>query len=146
LRDLRRIGGVLRRWAGAKPHPRAAAETPENLRVIAPRMYPGFRTGWQRWLNARLLTRAVGAAIRGPASSCGAPRRVAVTTLPITADLVGRIAGIDRWVYYCVDDFSVWPGLDGDVMQTMERELVAKADAVVCVSEVLRERVRSMGG
>ena len=35
---------------------------------------------------------------------------------------VGRLP-VDRWVYYCVDDFSVWPGLDADVMRTMEQEL-----------------------
>lgn len=103
-------------------------------------MYPGFRADWQRRLNAALMTRAVEAALQRDAGS-----RVAVTTLPITADLVGRLPGVRRWVYYCVDDFSVWPGLDGNVMDAMERQLVATVDAVVAVSETLVERMRSMG-
>lgn len=141
--DVKRVAGKVGGWIGrAKPQAEALA----NLRVMSPGMYPGFRSGWQRRLNVRLLTRAVNRAVRSPAYTCGAPRRVAVTTLPIIADLVGPgKIDVDRWVYYCVDDFSVWPGLDSAVMQAMERELVAKVDAVVCVSEVLRERVRGLG-
>ncbi len=52
---------------------------------------------------------------------------------------------VDRWIYYCVDDFSVWPGLDGSVMDAMERQLVARADEVLVVSETLRRRIQSMG-
>ncbi len=70
-------------------------------------------------------------------------RRVVLTTLPVTADLVGRI-NADRWVYYCVDDFSVWPGLDGDVMQTMERRLVERADELIAVSRSLQDRLGRM--
>ncbi len=113
-------------------------------RVINPFMYPGFRTRWQRRFNAGRLSRAVNRVAKTPVA--GRPRApwVAVTTLPIMADLVGLI-DVDRWVYYCVDDFSVWPGVDHAVMDAMERELVGKVDAVVCVSETLRDRLRAMG-
>ncbi|MEM6550943.1 MAG: hypothetical protein AAF750_02215, partial [Planctomycetota bacterium] len=103
-------------------------------------MYPGFRRGWQRRLNAWAMRRAVESAV----SSGPDVERVGLTTLPITADLVGLVSGMDRWVYYCVDDFSVWPGVDHAVMERMEPELVRKVDAVVCVSEVLRGRVERM--
>ena len=48
---------------------------------------------------------------------------VAVTNIPIVADLVGRLP-VRRWVYYCVDDFAEWPGLDGHTLRAMEAELV----------------------
>jgi glycosyltransferase involved in cell wall biosynthesis len=69
---------------------------------------------------------------------------VVVTTLPLMADLVGRVRAA-RWVYYCVDDFSVWPGLDGRTMRNMEAELVARVDVAVAVSEPLRAHLARLG-
>ena len=36
---------------------------------------------------------------------------VAITTMPTAADLVGELP-VAHWVYYCVDDFAAWPGID----------------------------------
>jgi glycosyltransferase involved in cell wall biosynthesis len=133
-RAMRKVGNWIRPGHGA------GLAVPEGLRVIHPKMWPGFRRPWQRRLNAGSITRHVEEALGHRSDE----QRIAITTLPITADLVGRI-DVDRWVYYCVDDFSVWPGLDSDVMQAMERELVAKVDDVVVVSETLRDRIKGMG-
>ena len=100
-------------------------------------MYPGFRRGWQRRFNAKRMCNAIHKAL-GPRTE--GEKRVAITTVPITADLPGKL-DVDRWVYYCVDDFSVWPGLDGNVLDTMDRELATKADAIVAVSQTLRDRI-----
>jgi glycosyltransferase involved in cell wall biosynthesis len=48
-------------------------------------------------------------------------------------------------VYYCVDDFGVWPGLDGRTLRDMEAELVAKVDTVIAVSETLQKHVANLG-
>jgi hypothetical protein len=123
-----------------------AGGVPANLRVVNPKMYPGFRRGWQRRLNRRLIVSAVHAAL--PPREAGRVR-VALTTLPITADLALPASegglDVDRWVYYCVDDFSVWPGLDADVMRLMEAELVRRVDAAAAVSEVLVANLGKMG-
>ncbi|HJT32844.1 MAG TPA: glycosyltransferase [Pirellulales bacterium] len=50
-----------------------------------------------------------------------------------------------RWVYYCVDDFSQWPGLEHAALDAMEREMVERADVIIAVSEVLRERIGRWG-
>jgi glycosyltransferase involved in cell wall biosynthesis len=102
-------------------------------------MWPSFRTRLARGLNRRLLGRALRAAV----AELPAPP-VVVTTLPITADLVGEFPAA-RWVYYCVDDFGVWPGLDGRTMRTMEAELSAKVDAAVAVSETLVDNLAKLG-
>lgn len=139
--DVSRAAGKIRRWV-APPDARVeTASTPANLQVIAPLMWPGFRARWQRRLNARQIARGVA---RAWGEARTGERRVAVTTLPITADLVGLLK-VDRWVYYCVDDFEAWPGLDAGVMRDMEREQLAKVDAVVAVSETLQARLRAMG-
>jgi glycosyltransferase involved in cell wall biosynthesis len=102
-------------------------------------MWPSFRTRFARGLNRRLLGRA----LRAVVAELPAPP-VVITTLPLTADLVGEFPAA-RWVYYCVDDFGVWPGLDGRTMQTMEAELAAKVDAAVAVSETLQDHLAALG-
>lgn len=116
-------------------------DLPFHLQVTNPRMYPGFRRRWQRGINARSIARTVNEQIRRTAGNC---TRVAITTLPIAADVVGRL-DVDRWIYYCVDDFSSWPGLDGNVMRVMEDELLQKVDAVVAVSPALQQRAIDAG-
>ncbi|MEM6554138.1 MAG: hypothetical protein AAF750_18630, partial [Planctomycetota bacterium] len=105
------------------------AEREARPRVVSPMMWPGFRAGWQRRFNAGRMVNAVRRAI-DPGK-----RWVGLTTLPVTADVVEPLrdlpgGGVERWVYYGVDDFSVWPGLDGDVMDAMERKLVGEVDAI----------------
>jgi len=135
IADLKRVAGKVFK---SKPAP---AAMPANLEVVSPRMWPGFRSGWQRRFNAKQMAKAIHAKL-GP--RLAGERRVVITTLPITADLVGALDA-DAWLYYCVDDFSVWPGLDGNVMNDMEREQLAKVDGIVAVSETLRARLSGMG-
>ncbi len=102
-------------------------------------MWPWFSHSWDRWLNRRLLA----GHLRNLITTLPQPP-IVVTTIPVVADLVGRIPAA-RWVYYCVDDFSTWPGLDGRVLREMEAKLIANAHCVIAASEVLRQRVKSLG-
>jgi glycosyltransferase involved in cell wall biosynthesis len=64
--------------------------------------------------------------------------------LPIVADIM-RDLPVRRWVYYCVDDFTEWPGLDHVPLREMEEQLVRRADLHIAVSEVLQDRLTHMG-
>ncbi len=110
--------------------------------VISPAMYPGFRRAWQRRFNANAIAKSVNAALGERREGV---KRIAVTTVPIVADAMAML-DVDRRVYYCVDDFSVWPGLDGGVMDAMERELVGQMDAMIAVSPTLVDRLGQMPG
>jgi glycosyltransferase involved in cell wall biosynthesis len=136
LSTLRRGWEKVHHWSR-----RAGTEEvlPDNLKVHNPRMWPWFRSKWDRRLNRYLLRRSLTTLIQTLASS-----PVVITTLPIVADLVGLLP-VRRWVYYCVDDFSEWPGLDGATLQRMEEVLVERVDALIAVSETLRERLTGMG-
>jgi glycosyltransferase involved in cell wall biosynthesis len=138
LATVRRAVEKARHWL--QPLPTApAAPLPHNLTVHNPRMWPWFTRTLDRRINRRLLLRAlvplVGALPEPP---------IAVTTLPVVADLMGPLR-VRRWVYYCVDDFSLWPGLDQKALGTMEETLVKRADAVIAVSETLQARLAAMG-
>jgi len=142
MQDLKRIAQRVRQWLPvslADGQPPASA----NLTVVTPRMWPSFRHAWERRLNARLITRAVR---RSLLSSHGtnSERRLVVTTLPITSVLAGHLQP-DAWVYYCVDDFSVWPGLEGRIMQELESRLLEFANCVVTASAVLQDRLLARG-
>lgn len=153
---VKRATGKLRAWVGLSPSSVGEGTLPTSRQrgevfqtasvipqhhptVLSPKMWPSFRSGVARGLNRRLLLRALRPVVERM------PRPpVVVTTLPLVADLVGRLP-VAKWVYYCVDDFSVWPGYDGATMLRMERELVPKVDTVVAVSETLQRHVAELG-
>jgi glycosyltransferase involved in cell wall biosynthesis len=102
-------------------------------------MWPWLSTSLDRQLNRRLLvrqlTRLIATMPRPP---------IAITTVPVVADLIGELP-VERWVYYCVDDFGEWPGLDGAALRRLEGPLVRRADRIIAVSEALREKLARMG-
>ena len=142
LRTMQRVFEKFGHWV--KPSKPAGdhdneARLQASPQIISPRMWPSFASSASRSLNRLLLKSALRPAIQALG---GQP--IVITTLPIMADLVGEIQA-KRWVYYCVDDFSVWPGYDGKTMAAMERELVAKVDVTVAVSEHLADGLRKLG-
>jgi glycosyltransferase involved in cell wall biosynthesis len=136
LATVRRGWEKVRHWT-RPPEPREPL--PANLRVVNPTMLPWFGNALGRWANRRLLVRQLAPLLRALPEL-----PVAVTTIPIVADLVGLLP-VRRWVYYCVDDFGLWPGLDQTTLQRMEARLLERADSAIAVSEVLQEKLRRMG-
>ncbi len=136
LATLRRGMEKLRQWGQPAPAPAAG---PTNPHVLNPRMWPLFSSRFDRWLNTRLLTRQLAAVLRDERRPV-----TALTTIPVVADLLGRLP-VRRWVYYCVDDFSEWPGLDQRPLRQLEEALVAKADLLVAVSDTLQAKLKGLG-
>ena len=136
--DFKKIVAKVRQWSEGQ------RVLPGNLSVVSPKMFPGFRRQWQRRLNNRSICNAVNAAL-GPRESL--EKRIAVTTIPVTAGLVAATSSldVDHWVYYCVDDFAEWPGLDSEVMRNLEVEQLERVDVVIAASEHLRERLAQLG-
>jgi len=128
LRGLEKLG----HWVGR----RSLAETiPSGLQVVSPWMWPSFGSSWERSLNRSLLLRQL-----APLAASLPQLPIGVTTVPVIADLVGTLP-VARWVYYCVDDLSEWPGLDRRTIHSMESDLIRRADLLVAVSESLQRRL-----
>lgn len=132
---IRRGLEKLLQWGGAHATPPISGPTP---RICSPIMYPGFRAEWQRRVNADLLARFLRARFSNLADS------VIVSTIPIVADLPERLHA-RRWVYYCVDDFSAWPGLDAQPLRSMEQKFVHRVDRIITAGANLAERMRLLG-
>lgn len=138
LDTFRRAAGKFHQWFRPE-NPGVSAVPPEGLSVSNPKMWPWLTRKIDRRINRELLLRQLGPVVRNmPALP------VAITALPVVADLMGSLP-VRRWVYYCVDDFGQWPGLDRKTMARLEKVVVEKADTIVAVSENLRARLKSMG-
>jgi glycosyltransferase involved in cell wall biosynthesis len=126
-------------WASPRAKLEGGLETAAALTVLSPWMWPWFSTPLDRRINRVLLLRALEPVVRrwpGPV--------VGVTTLPIVADLMGALP-VARWVYYCVDDFSRWPGLDHQAIEAMEQEVIRRADLLIAASQRLQDRLGTFG-
>ncbi len=133
-RGLEKLGHWLKR-----PDADAKAALPANLRVLNPRMWPSFGSALSRRLNRRLLVSQLGGVVDSLQES-----PVAITTIPLVADLIG-VLPVRRWVYYCVDDFSEWPGLDRKTILNTEARLIERADVFIAVSETLQDKLARRG-
>lgn len=132
-RGLEKIGSWVRP-SGQVAEP----DLPEGLRVVNPRMWPWVASPRARRINRGLLARQLTPLLGAPGGW------TAVTTIPVAAVVLDALP-VDRWVYYCVDDFSVWPGLDGQTMLDLERVLIERADEIICASGSLAERIGHLG-
>ena len=149
VQTLKRVTEKLCQWGRAKlsattEHQQSVSNadpmrTHPNLTVINPGMWPWFSSGRARQANRWLLARQLKSLIAELPQPV-----VGLTTLPITADLPDALA-VDRWVYYCVDDFSQWPGLDRDTLRCMDLAMIQRADSIVAVSETLQSMIAHEG-
>ena len=142
LATMKRLGEKLKQWTQKKNESAEGGDATidhDHLKVVNPRMWPWFSHSHDRRLNSWLLSKQLTPLIES------LPQPVtAVTTLPITADLVGQLP-VDQWIYYCVDDFGEWPGLDGNTLREMDVKMIQRADRIVAVSEHLQSMIGSYG-
>ncbi|MBI5514980.1 MAG: glycosyltransferase [Deltaproteobacteria bacterium] len=125
------LGGRARDNAGAAPR-EATPDAGLKLQVCAPPMVP-----WMRPEPVRALNRlAVHRALRRAAAHLGPGEPVLVAAVPNGVDALGALP-FAAVVYYCVDDFANWPGVDASAAERLERELLAASDVVLATSEHL---------
>ena len=140
--DLKRSFQVLRNWMTSNSGSDSVTQNEKtNPLVLVPMMLPSFRYRLTAYVNQKILIRTVRKAL---ASDRKKEKNVLVSTLPIIPDLFS--AGIfDRTVYYCVDDFTTWPGVDGATMRRLESEMLKECDLLIATSsELLNSRGASV--
>jgi hypothetical protein len=136
--SLVRAAGKLRDWMVPRRQTASQAKH-NNPHVLSPLMWPWCGTKLGRRLNRFSLDRRLSPILRQNREPV-----VAITMIPIVADLMGLLP-VSGWVYYCVDDFSAWPGLDQRTIVEMEDRVVSRADVLISVSELLRDRLAERG-
>lgn len=137
--DIKRSFEKIHNWLCPVNSTNIDNEIHNNLRVINPVCLPFGHFSAVRAFNVASISRAV----LKEAKDWNFFNPLLITTLPTSSDLIGRL-GEKFTVYYCVDDFTLWPGADGELMRKLENKLLACVDLVVATSEKL-SRTRKNG-
>jgi glycosyltransferase involved in cell wall biosynthesis len=109
------------------------------VRVRQPFMLPYSGVDMVRAINASSVART----LRKETHSHDG-KVVLVATVPNAGDYCAALPSATV-VYYCVDDFTQWPGVNKEVVSRMERRLVARADILIAASPALRDRLAGCG-
>lgn len=112
----------------------------EGVTACQPPMFPFIGLPGVRRINCASVIRTV----RAGMVKLEMDRPILVTTVPNACDYIGR-CGESKVVYYCVDDFTQWPGLENEKVGEMERELIQKSDILLATSHKLYEKLSFSG-
>lgn len=138
LYDIGRCFEVVSGWLNKKGVTKDVA-LPPNLRVVSPIMIPFNNLYPVRAFNRVSTTRKLKELMIGQ----GMKKPIVVTTFPCTCDLVGEF-NESIHVYYCVDDFTNWPGVNKQLISVMEDELIRSCDLILATSDDLcKKKVRA---
>lgn len=133
--DLKRSVQKLRSFFA----PLTRQNLPENLLILSPPMLP-FSNLVVRALNRRSVVENV----RNRMRELGITAPVILTTLPNASEYLGCF-GESLVAYYCVDDFTLWPGVNQQLVREMEQRLLGQADILFCSSCELASIKNSAG-
>ena len=112
----------------------------DNIRVCQPLMLPFLNLPGIRSFNKKSVVHHV----RKELKSLQMNSPVMVITAPNACDYIGHFN--ERCVvYYCVDDFSEWPGLDKKLVKAMENKLLNESDVLIATSQNLYENIERQG-
>ncbi|MFZ2281597.1 MAG: glycosyltransferase [Prosthecobacter sp.] len=138
MRDLRRsVQKIVDFISGRR---RRFATVPNGLTVICPPTLPFTSFKFIRHLNVWLVRRSVEKATRRLHFS----KHTLVVTTPAQGDFVGRL-GEEKSIYYCADQYALWPGMNQQHISQMERLLTDRVDAIVAVSDLLAAQFQQSG-
>ena len=140
LTDLRKIAKKCRKMLRIRRQHGERAEPVGHLSVCQPIMLPFSELSLVRRFNRWSVSRR----IRSAASALNFRDPIIVSTVPNAAEYPEVLAG-RRIIYYCVDDFSLWPGVDSTRVSDMERRMVEQSSAIIAASGTLAEKFTEFG-
>jgi glycosyltransferase involved in cell wall biosynthesis len=119
---------------------RARACPAPGLTILSPPTLPFTRWRWVRRLNLWHVRRQVRATLK----KLGFNQPKLVVTVPSQCDFVGQLGEVLS-LYYCIDDYALWKGMNPKHVRQMEAELVQQVDAIVVPSDFLEQRMLPTG-
>jgi len=134
--DLRRAFHKARAMLGGpKTDPIVGgAGYPDPAAIVQPKVVPWHDNRLVYAYNVRTILGAVRGALAALRLRDVAP--VIVTGSPPSAGVIGRL-GERAAVYLCMDDFLHLPSATASMIGPLERDLLARVDAVICTAERL---------
>lgn len=130
LYDIKRGIGKMGGWLAGDS--RTGASEAAGPVIVDPVIIPYNHIGPVRSLNRELVMRK----LRALMAREGIAAPLLITTFPCAADYMDGLNECAR-VYYCVDDFTQWPGVNSSLIAAMEEKLLAACDLVLASSDTL---------
>lgn len=112
-------------------------EAERNVHVLNPLVIPAYGRPWVRSLNRWLLRYQVRRAMR----QLRFERPINWVFNPAAAVIAGSL-GEEQLIYYCVDEYAAFSGVDRPALAALERELLDKSGLVIVSSAALHESKR----
>ncbi len=138
--DIKRSFEKIGNWFKPRVKVEGEMKLPENLRVLNAICLPYGEYKIVRIFNRIMISRLVHKEYKKWAFS----DPILLTTLPTAENFVDRVSA-KLSVYYCVDDFTLWPGSEAELIQNLEDQLLPQVDLIVATSEKLAH-TRKAGG
>lgn len=132
------LGRIVRKLKAAVTPVR---EVEPNIFVLNPLVVPAWGVAAVRRFNTAFLRHQVRRAMR----RLGFRRPINWVFNPAAGGVAGTL-GEDRVVYYCVDEYTAFRGVNRDHLAAVEQDLIAKADLVVVSAEKLLHTKRPPRG
>jgi len=107
-----------------------------NLSVVQPFMLPFSSVPIIRQFNRCMVIYA----LKKKLAAFNIKKLFFVTTVPNACDYVGY-CNEKKVIYYCVDDFAEWPGLEQQLISKMEQDLINKSDIFLATSNKLYHKL-----
>lgn len=140
LYDLKRIFETLKKWIIGKKKSTSYKPNKKksNIIIISPFMIPFNQYFIFRKFNQWNVTRSIKKTLARNISK--AP--ISIASVPNACDYIGHFKEQLK-IYYCVDEFSLWPGLDKKLVEKLEKKLIQNVDHIIATSEYLYQSKRS---
>ena len=111
-----------------------------RLSVSQPFMLPYNSIGFVRKFNQISVVQTV----RKKLKKLNIKKPIVVSTVPNACDYISFFNEM-KVIYYCVDDFVLWPGHDKAMIRKMEDQLIKKSNILIATSRKLRQKLSERG-
>lgn len=133
LYDLKRIFFKFTNWFFPSSV-KTQKNIPPNISILSPFMIPYNKYGFIRKFNQWNVNREIKKSIK----LLDMKNIISIASVPNACDYIGFFNERLK-IYYCVDEFSLWPGLDYTLVKTLEEQLISKVDLIIATSTSLSQ-------
>ena len=137
--DLRRSFSKIFSWLSSSG-PKSENKWPDNLDVISPVIIPYNNIRIVRRLNRIMVRRAITKSLAKMKIS----DYILLSSLPNVSEFYKDHPDSIK-IYYCVDDFTQFPGVDKRLITEMEEELIESSDLILYTASYLEKKFSSSG-
>ena len=108
-------------------------ETSQNFTIISPFMIPYNQFKTIRLLNQWSVEKQINSILK----QNGIKDTILVSSVPQSCDITKKIKDKIS-IYFCVDDFSKWPGINPVLADNLENEIIKRSDLIFVTAENLK--------